>query len=82
MSGETLDPRQLAGIAIEFFLMHRDEQGLTENEARLRAVDDIAETVRRVQVSETLVEPEAENKPASCRGTATGGGRRCSYSRR
>lgn len=73
MSGETLDPRQLAALALDFFLLHRDQLGLPEEEARQRAVDDVADTVRRVQINEAMVYPEP------CRGTARVG-RRCTYS--
>jgi len=77
MSGETLDPRQLAGIALDFFLLNRDQLGMPEEQARQRAVDDVAETVRRVQVNEAM--PDDPTTP-SCRGTSRAG-QRCGYSR-
>ncbi len=77
MSGETLDPRQLAGIALDFFLLNRDQLGMPEDQARQRAVDDVAETVRRVQVNEAVPD---ESPASSCRGTSRTG-QRCGYSR-
>lgn len=75
MNGETLNPRQLAGIALDFFLMNRDQLGLSEEQARQRAVDDVAETVQRVQINEAMPDEPA----ASCRGTARTR-QRCGYS--